>query len=71
MASAKAASDRGLAVSAQLVLPRDITGPQIASHVGYEYSGGFRNALSTLRTAGLITGTSNTAQIAVAPELLA
>ena len=37
---------------------------------GYEYSGGFRNALSTLRTAGLIQG-SNTGTIRAAEELLA
>lgn len=39
-----------------------LTGPQLAAACDppYEYSGGFRNALSALRTAGLIDGTSNT-----------
>lgn len=46
-----------------------LTGPEIAPYTidsagnPYEYSGGFRNSLSKLRVAGVITGTSNTAPI--------
>ncbi len=46
------------------------TGPVIAAQVGYEYSGGFRNALGALRTAGVIVGKNNTGPISAAPELL-
>lgn len=41
----------------------------LATEAGYTYSGGFRNILSTLRTAGLITG-KNTDLIRVRDELL-
>jgi len=53
-----------------------LTGPEIAPYTvdssgnPYEYSGGFRNALSRLRVAGVITGTSNTAPIRLNDNLL-
>jgi hypothetical protein len=34
-------------------------GPQLAAATGYEFSGGFRNSLSNLRTAGVIVGKNN------------
>lgn len=38
--------------------PQAYPGPELAEHVGYGYSGGFRNALSKLRTLGLIEGSN-------------
>jgi hypothetical protein len=40
------------------VHPASLTGPDLAAAAGYEYSGGFRNSLSRLRTLGLIEGTN-------------
>ena len=34
----------------------DLDGQQLAAASGYEFSGGFRNSLSRLRTAGVIIG---------------
>lgn len=48
---------------------RGLTGPEIAAACRYEYSGGFRNSLSTLRTAGVIVGKSNTTPVQLAKEL--
>jgi uncharacterized protein len=45
-----------------------VDGPALAAAVRREYSGGFRNSLSTLRTAGVIVG-RNTGVIALAPDL--
>jgi hypothetical protein len=36
--------------------PAGLTGEQLAAKAGYQWSGGFRNALSKLRTAGLLEG---------------
>lgn len=38
--------------------PDEVTGEQAARETGYEYSGGFRNILSWLRTAELIEGSN-------------
>jgi hypothetical protein len=43
-------------LAALLDRPNGAEAAWICSHTGYEYSGGFRNALSALRTAGLIEG---------------
>ena len=40
--------------------PDSIPGEELAPLVGYEYSGGFRNNLSKLRTLGLIEGSNTT-----------
>ncbi len=52
--------------------PSGLTGLEIAPLCDppYEYSGGFRNALSQLRTAGLIEGKSNTDPMRATKELL-
>jgi hypothetical protein len=39
-----------------LARPRGMTAQQLADATNYEYSGGFRNALSELRTAGVLIG---------------
>jgi hypothetical protein len=39
--------------------PEGFSGYDLAKACGYEFSGGFRNALSTLRTAGVIVGRNN------------
>lgn len=39
-----------------LGFPTGLSAQSLAEAAGYEYSGGFRNILSTLRTAGVITG---------------
>lgn len=39
--------------------PEGIAGMELAEKAGYGYSGGFRNALSTLRTAGVLVGKNN------------
>jgi hypothetical protein len=36
-----------------------LTGPDLAEAAGYAWGGGFRNRISTLRTAGVITGRNN------------
>lgn len=36
--------------------PDGMTGPALAVATEYEFSGGFRNALGNLRTAGVIVG---------------
>jgi hypothetical protein len=36
--------------------PAGMTGHELAAATGYEWSGGFRNGLSSLRTAGLLVG---------------
>lgn len=45
-----------------------LDGPGLAALMGRPYSGGFRNSLSTLRTAGLIEG-KNTEVLRIKPEL--
>lgn len=35
-----------------------LSGPQVAVASGYEYSGGFKNALTNLRTAGVVIGSN-------------
>ncbi len=47
-----------------------MNGQDLAAATGYGYSGGFRNALSALRTAGLLLG-KNTETMSVNPDLLA
>ena len=42
---------------------------KLALLAGYSYSGGFRNALSKLRTAGLILGKSNTSPMSATDDL--
>lgn len=49
--------------------PEQITGPDLAHICGYEFSGGFRNALSKLRTLELVVG-SNTTGVAAHDDLL-
>jgi hypothetical protein len=49
--------------------PQGLTGPQIAQRADKAWSGGFRNVLSRLRTAGVIIG-KNTEAIRPAPDLL-
>lgn len=44
-----------------------VTGEYLAAHTGYTYSGGFRNALSRLRTLNLIEG-SNTGGMRLHPD---
>ncbi len=44
-----------------------MTAEQLARATGYEYSGGFRNALSELRTAGVLTG-SNTGDMRISGD---
>jgi hypothetical protein len=39
--------------------PEPIVGTDLAARCGYEWSGGFRNALSKLRTLELIAGTKS------------
>jgi hypothetical protein len=46
------------------------TADELATTTGYEYSGGFRNALSELRTAGVITG-KNTGSLRISREIVA
>lgn len=50
--------------------PRGFDGHALAAKVGREYSGGFRNTLSKLRTAGVLVG-KNTGVMVASPELLA
>ncbi len=38
------------------VVPTGLGGPALAANTGYEWSGGFRNYISSLRTKGLIIG---------------
>lgn len=49
--------------------PDGLDAQQLASAAGYEYSGGFRNILSTLRTAGVLVG-RNTDVMRASDELL-
>lgn len=51
------------------VYPRGLAGPELAVRVGQAYSGGFRNALSQLRTAGLIEG-MNVSPMTVSAHLI-
>jgi hypothetical protein len=50
------------------VYPESLPGPELAKRSGYEWSGGFRNALSALRTAGVAVG-SNTQGVTASAEL--
>ncbi len=50
------------------IYPRGLSGPDLATACGYEYSGGFRNALSELRTSGLAEG-ENGREITISAEL--
>lgn len=45
------------------------TADELATATGYEYSGGFRNSLSELRTAGVITG-KNTGTMRIARDIV-
>jgi hypothetical protein len=36
--------------------PRGFSAEQLCQRTGYQYSGGFKNALSNLRTAGVLVG---------------
>lgn len=49
--------------------PDQIPGPELAGVCGYEFSGGFRNALSRLRTLELIVG-SNTAGVSAHDDFM-
>ncbi len=49
--------------------PNGRTAEQLAKATGYEYSGGFRNALSELRTAGVLVG-KNTEVMRASEDLL-
>jgi len=52
------------------VYPKALTGQELAEKTGYEYSGGFRNALGQLRTAGLIDGERNVSPITASAHLM-
>jgi hypothetical protein len=49
--------------------PDGLEAEELASKCGYEYSGGFRNALSELRTAGVLVG-RNTERMRISPEIV-
>lgn len=49
--------------------PKGITAGDLCAVTGYEFSGGFRNSLSTLRTAGLLVG-RNTERMRAADVLM-
>lgn len=49
--------------------PHGMKGMELAARAGYEYSGGFRNALGQLRTAGLIEG-KNTGEMKASDHLV-
>ena len=57
------------ALKALVERPEGLTIEDLAAQTGYEVSGGFRNALSTLRTAGVVTG-KNTGVMKACDELL-
>jgi len=40
------------------IYPKALVGPDLAVEAGYQWSGGFRNSLGSLRTAGVIVGTN-------------
>lgn len=50
------------------VYPRGLNSESLCEKSGYEWSGGFRNALSNLRTAGVLTG-RNTGDMRASEEL--
>lgn len=50
--------------------PDGLTAEQLCNATGYEFSGGFRNTLSALRTAGVLVG-KNTETMRAHPDLLA
>lgn len=56
------------ALAVLLEHPEGLTGPDLAEQAGYGWSGGFRNALSSLRTAGVLVG-RNTERMQVCEEL--
>lgn len=49
--------------------PKGLTANELCTVTGYEFSGGFRNSLSTLRTAGLLVG-RNTERMRAADVLM-
>lgn len=51
------------------IYPTEIVGPDLAETLGYGWSGGFRNNLSSLRTAELIVG-GNTTGMRASDELM-
>lgn len=57
------------AILAELVDGDEKTAEQLSRATGYEYSGGFRNALSELRTAGVLIG-SNTGTMRISREIV-
>jgi hypothetical protein len=57
------------AILGELAAGEPRTAEQLSRATGYEYSGGFRNALSELRTAGVLVG-SNTGQMRISPEIV-
>ena len=57
------------ALGALLEHPEGLTGEELAAAAGYEWGGGFRTGLSTLRTAGLLVG-KNTERMRAMDELL-
>ena len=56
-------------LQALLDVPEGLTAAELCRDTGYEFSGGFRNALSELRTAGLIDG-KNTGTMTLSQHLL-
>jgi hypothetical protein len=56
-------------LSALAETPDGLSADQLASKTGYEYSGGFRNALGALRTAGVLVG-KNTETMRISSEIL-
>jgi hypothetical protein len=57
------------AILAELAGGDELTAEQLSKATGYEYSGGFRNALSELRTAGVLVG-ANTGRMRISPEIV-
>ena len=49
--------------------PSGLTADQLCTVTGYQYSGGFKNSLTTLRTAGVLVG-KNTEVMRASAELL-
>jgi hypothetical protein len=57
------------ALAVLLEHPDGLTGPELAEAAGYGWSGGFRNTLSSLRTAGVLVG-KNLERMRPSPELI-
>ena len=49
-------AERSVLAFVASIYPEERSGPDVATEVGYQYSGGFQSSLSKLRTLGLIYG---------------